>query len=234
MTANCYRCGAPATSREHFPPKSFFPGKAGLQLRTVGSCDLHNNAKSNDDQYVLALICIRAMRGDNLAKRIFLRSILPQMDRAPGFRSTIIDRSAPDGTVVGVDIDRLDAFFDALCCAVFFDRFGEPLDPDVYRMRHVYLDVACSDDAYVARQRSARALFRRFFDFYHSVECRPADKVDEAIYDCHIIAPAGVNASVSIAHTFYGVFEVVSYLTNTNVLMDFRALRRARGEAHSD
>jgi len=199
----------------------------------VGSCDAHNNGKSNDDQYILAVVCIHAMRGDNLAKQIFRRSILPQMDRAPGFRSTILSRSAPDGAVVGVDIDRLDAFFDALSCAVVFDRFGRPLDADVYRMRHVYLDLSCSDTSYAEKQRSARALFQRFFDVYQSVECRPADKIDEAIYDCHIIAPAGTNASISIAHTFYGVFEVVSYLTNTDRVIDLRAPKRATEAAES-
>lgn len=42
------------------PPKAFFPEGERDQLLTVRSCPHHNNAKSNDDLYVLAHICMNA------------------------------------------------------------------------------------------------------------------------------------------------------------------------------
>lgn len=59
MTDYCYICGALASSREHVPPQCIFPeGKdAGIDLRrnlvTVPSCEIHNQHKSHDDEYLL-------------------------------------------------------------------------------------------------------------------------------------------------------------------------------------
>jgi hypothetical protein len=72
----CYYCGERATTREHVPPKGFFSRKANLQLKTVPSCTKHNNAKSHDDQYLLAQIC--TWRGRQLTEKD-----LPQFDQAP-------------------------------------------------------------------------------------------------------------------------------------------------------
>ncbi|AXH64146.2 MULTISPECIES: hypothetical protein [Providencia] len=44
----CYYCGNPATTREHVPPKCFFP--KGSNLITVPSCEIHNNDKSHIDE----------------------------------------------------------------------------------------------------------------------------------------------------------------------------------------
>ena len=51
----CYFCGKEATSKEHVPPKSFFPDKDKhrLNLITVPSCHDHNNKKSGTDEYIL-------------------------------------------------------------------------------------------------------------------------------------------------------------------------------------
>jgi hypothetical protein len=96
----CYYCGQPATTREHAPPKSFFPKKTNLQLKTVPACEKHNNAKSNDDQYLLAHICANAGAGDNLPKRIFLDSIRPQLEFSDKFRRLIAEGSVPQPGVV--------------------------------------------------------------------------------------------------------------------------------------
>jgi len=48
----CYHCGTEATGYEHIPPKSFFPEGSREELITVPSCDLHNQKKSKDDEYV--------------------------------------------------------------------------------------------------------------------------------------------------------------------------------------
>jgi hypothetical protein len=52
----CYYCGNIANTREHAPPKIFFPNSLRDNLVTVPSCSLHNNAKSNSDEYIFQLI----------------------------------------------------------------------------------------------------------------------------------------------------------------------------------
>jgi hypothetical protein len=59
----CYMCDAPATSKEHVPPKCIFPERKdsdGQYLRegliTVPSCELHNSKKSADDEFLMVSI----------------------------------------------------------------------------------------------------------------------------------------------------------------------------------
>ena len=48
----CYFCGGEVSGVEHIPPKSFFPKGKRENLITVESCDIHNQNKSKDDEYV--------------------------------------------------------------------------------------------------------------------------------------------------------------------------------------
>ena len=58
MPKKCYVCGADATSKEHVPPKCFFPEDSTYrqQLITVPSCTKHNADTSADDEYVRNVI----------------------------------------------------------------------------------------------------------------------------------------------------------------------------------
>ncbi|WP_372784999.1 hypothetical protein [Phenylobacterium sp.] len=212
----CYRCGAPGTSREHFPPKAFFPRAANLQLKTVRSCDLHNTEKSGDDQYLLGHICLHAARGQNLAAQVFMRSIMPQITTSKSFAGQF-RADAPDigaGAMYPVDVARFDAFFDALSCAIYFDRFRTQFDPGMHRLRHAYPSLVSADGADNQMARQMRSSFSSFFQRYEDkVERFQSDKVDEVIYGHEMMAPAGTKASITIAHTFYGVFEVITLMT---------------------
>jgi hypothetical protein len=213
----CYRCGALGTTREHFPPKSFFPKGGGLNLKTVRSCELHNNAKSDNDQYVLAQICMTAARGDNLAKERFLCSIAPQIRRYPKFQALLVDgaRSFEGATAYRVDMARFDAFFSALSCAVLFDRFGEVVDEDLFEICHLYPHLHSHEKDEMDEVRRYRSMFKEFFEEHAShIQHFEADKIDEVVYANSIAAPAGLKTSVTIVHVFYGVFEVISRLTN--------------------
>ncbi|MBP2304750.1 hypothetical protein GBZ48_10470 [Azospirillum melinis] len=214
----CYRCSSRATSSEHFPPKSFFPNKGrGLQLRTVPSCDLHNNKKSNDDQYLLAQICMNVAEGENIAKKRFRESIAPQLKRRPAFGAALADGSEvlPDGKVkYKVDVARFDNFFDNLSAAVYFEHFNSQFDKKKHSMRHIYMNFYSDDDGYKRDVNFMNSYMKPFFDDFRNLVVRiEADKIDEAVYSCDIMAPVGAEASITIAHSFYGVFEVISLLT---------------------
>ena len=210
-------CGKPASSMEHVPPKSFFPRGTGLQLKTVPSCSDHNNAKSNDDQYLLAHICLNAAAGENLAGQIFRRSVAPQLTRSEAFKSLLAYGSidlANGARKYKVDTIRFDNFFDHLSCAIYFDRYGNPLDPARHAISHVYLSLSTSDPHELqCRNFLTMSLGHFYTGFQSSISNYEAAKLDESVYMNKIIDPAGNNASITIAHTFYGIFDVVSLLT---------------------
>ncbi|HDX8380283.1 TPA: hypothetical protein RQM98_002565 [Aeromonas salmonicida] len=52
----CYFCGGEVTGVEHIPPRSFFPKGKRRELITVDSCDIHNQEKSREDEYVRAIL----------------------------------------------------------------------------------------------------------------------------------------------------------------------------------
>ena len=68
----CYYqgCTKKGITKEHIPPRSFFPKGEKEQLLTVKSCEIHNNRKATDDQYVLAQICMSAS-SSNREREIF-------------------------------------------------------------------------------------------------------------------------------------------------------------------
>jgi hypothetical protein len=213
----CYRCGEPATSREHFPPKSLFPRGGNLQLKTVPSCTVHNNDKSKDDLYLLTHICLHAAKGDNLPKQIFNRSILPALDRSPKFR-TLMNEGAQwmenGSRRYPVDVSRLDGFFDNLVSAIYFDRYGSPLSSETHVIRHIYPSFQ-SDDPDLQRETTfAEKIVGQFAsDFADQVSHFEAAKIDEMVYANTIMDPVGNLASITIIHVFYDVFKVISYLT---------------------
>jgi hypothetical protein len=52
-----------------------------------------------------------------------------------------------------------------------------------------------------------------FKEHQHRMEHYEADKIDEVVYSNKVIDPLGTEGSITIAHTFYGVFEVISLLS---------------------
>ena len=54
----CYWCGVPASSREHVPPKCFFPRRCRASLTTVGACSEHNQGYSEDDRHARAIMVL--------------------------------------------------------------------------------------------------------------------------------------------------------------------------------
>jgi hypothetical protein len=65
----CYCCEKIATTKDHIPPKCFFPEKKHLgndssdyrsNLITVPACSKHNNARSRDDEYAAAVIAMNS------------------------------------------------------------------------------------------------------------------------------------------------------------------------------
>ncbi len=105
----CYFCGAPATSREHVPPKCIFPERkdvSGLDFRknlwTVPSCIEHNLLKSSDDEFLLA--CIAPLIGNNFLGYYHTKTKVARAD--DHHKGRLIDSVVRDrSTIYSVDSD---------------------------------------------------------------------------------------------------------------------------------
>lgn len=86
----CYMCHSEETSKEHVPPKCFFPthrevsGKISFRqnLITVPSCNEHNSEKSGDDQFLLSIITSH-IENNPIAQRIFSTRVMRTLRRKP-------------------------------------------------------------------------------------------------------------------------------------------------------
>jgi len=215
--ARCYRCGEKATSREHYPPKALFPKNSKLQLKTVPSCFLHNSARSNDDQYFLAHIAIHCSREGNLARDTFVNKVLPQVRQSGGYAAVLIDGSETlgDGTrAYRVDVERIDRVLDSICHATFYAHFRKRFDDEKHRLHHRYPNFISSDAEDNALNTSAQEFIEQLSKVHPDMTAPTSMDVDmQPVYFCNVIAPLGDEGSITLHHTFYGAFNVVSLLT---------------------
>jgi hypothetical protein len=120
MSDRCYMCAAEATTREHAPPRSFFPSGLRDGLVTVPSCTKHNNDNSADVEYVRNVIV-----GAYPVNEVGL-SLLPKaqrsFDRSPALFVQTYRESWPALTPEGQSaIFRLDMVrFDSVMAAIAY------------------------------------------------------------------------------------------------------------------
>lgn len=215
---NCYfqGCHEKGVTKEHIPPRSFFPEGEKHQLLTVKSCVNHNNAKSKDDLYVLAQICMNASPS-NRAREVFQNKIVPQLE----FNNGALRKRLAGGSVnIGkgavkykVDKPRLDDFFTALACGVIFKSCGASL-PSNYIIGHIYHNLEGENTA-------ISETFEKGIDSFYSgkpmdiLEFGDPDTKNEKIYTVTIFGLPEFKSSITIVHNFFGKFKVTSMLTNT-------------------
>ncbi len=119
---SCYMCERPKTSAEHVPPRCIFPEqkdcKSGENFRKnlikVPSCDLHNSAKSCDDEFMLITFASNMMAEDTGG--FYQQSKLMRiLDRKPHVFAELLNNSTPV-TLVDKDGSRKNT------CAFHLDR----------------------------------------------------------------------------------------------------------------
>lgn len=202
------------STKEHIPPKAFFPKEEKEQLLTVKSCVEHNNAKSKDDLYVLAQICMNASPS-NRAREVFLDKIKPQLNFNNDALKKRLAKGAvqlPDGSVkYKVDIQRLDLFFTALSCGIIFKSCGNSL-PNYYSVAHIYPNFSFEQDLNSAN------LEKEIEKFYSGkpptfMEFGKPNTNNERIYTVEIFGGPQFQSNITIVHLFFGKFKVISMLT---------------------
>jgi len=212
----CYfqGCNEDGVTREHIPPKAFFPLGDNNQLLTVRSCRKHNNAKSIDDTYVLAHICMNSSP-NNRAREVWKSRLAKQLDYNNGAFRKMLTAGAqvlPDGSVrYQIDVQRLDAFFTALSCGIVFSACGESL-PDHYRVSHIYHSLEYGDPLW----KSMAEQNERFYSgcIPDLMEFGDVDAQNTKIYTVKMIGLKSFGSSITLVHEFYGAFKVTSMLFN--------------------
>jgi hypothetical protein len=211
----CYFQGCPkkGVTKEHIPPRSFFPDGEKEQLLTVKSCEEHNNGKSTNDLYALAQICMNASPS-NRAREVFLNKVVPQL----GFNKGALRKKLADGAVplgngavqYKVDVARLDDFFTALSCGIIYKSCGSSL-PANYKVSHVYHNFQSGVDQDTRELEDAIGTLYsgQPMDF---MEFGELDARNERIYAVTIFGIPQFQSSITIVHIFFGVFRVTSML----------------------
>lgn len=215
-STNCYYqgCNESGITKEHIPPRSFFPAGEKEQLLTVKSCEKHNNAKSKDDLYVLAQICMNASPS-NRAREVFINKVAPQLEFNNGaLRKRLADGAVPLGNGAvkyKVEVARLDDFFTALSCGIIYKSCGSSL-PANFKISHVFHSLQSEADP--QRREIEDAINTPYsgkpMDF---MEFGDPDAKNERIYTATIFGIPKFQSSITIVHWFFGVFKVTSMLT---------------------
>ena len=140
MALTCYMCDEKATTKEHVPPRCFFPKKTeSLDLRkqliTVPSCEDHNSSKAKDDEYLHCLLSMTVQESLPFHK-VIVSKLLRTFKRSPGVKALFNTRQPvlaldPDTKLilpteaVRIDMARFNKFIDHLARAVYFHHFGQ-------------------------------------------------------------------------------------------------------------
>ncbi|MBV4516175.1 MULTISPECIES: hypothetical protein [Pseudomonas] len=125
----CYMCDAPATSKEHAPPKCLFPeGKhlsapdnQRISLITVPACDAHNTQKSGDDEYLMYLFTMLPQT-NSYGKVIFNNKVIRASQRKPKLAERIFENTIKIDGKEGNEVDRqrIDTSIGLVARAIFF------------------------------------------------------------------------------------------------------------------
>jgi hypothetical protein len=214
----CYfqGCSQEGDTKEHIPPKSFFPKDHRNNLITVRSCQEHNNEKSGDDIYALAQICLNSSP-KNKAREVFMKSIAPQLGfNNDSLRKLLIEDSKvlENGSVkYKVDVSRLNKFFNALSCGLIYHVSKEQL-PGNYTMHNIYNNLV--DESLTDKEFNLMEIIKHFYDgkVPEILVFGKANLENEDIYTTKIFGLEDFNSSITIVHKFFGHFKVISMLSN--------------------
>lgn len=214
----CYYqgCEREGITKEHIPPKSFFPKDQRNQLLTVPSCEFHNNAKSSDDIYVLAQICMNTSPS-NRSCEVFIERVVPQLDYNSDALRKVLVRDAvplPNGAVrYEVNVERFDHFFTSLSCGIVYKSCQKSL-PINYSIQHVYHNFDDSNES--AQERNLKLILSKFYaeELMEVMDFGQVNALNKTVYSVKIFGVPNFASSITIVYEFFGIFRVTSMLTN--------------------
>ena len=163
-STTCYMCASAPTSVEHVPPKCLFPEQKDLptgvdlrkQLITVPSCDVHNTAKSKDDEYLLYALLLNVPNNETAENHAFTKvqravkrnpSVFAQFAQAqlPVLVEDNLTGEVQHTVAMRVDLDRLKGSLESIARALYFHHFGKSWTGKVLPYPHFVLAITEPD-----------------------------------------------------------------------------------------
>lgn len=124
----CYMCDEKASTKEHVPPRSFFPIGHRQDLITVPSCDTHNHENSDDVEYVRAVV-VQQLETKGIARTHFQDKVLRSYQRNPKLLARMFSRITPitvDGqetVIFEIEIDTFQLILKSVAYALYRHDF---------------------------------------------------------------------------------------------------------------
>ncbi|MGL4843101.1 MAG: hypothetical protein ACRC2Y_00465 [Aeromonas veronii] len=233
--AECYYpgCVNEASTKEHIPPRSFFPDNKKENLMTIKSCPIHNNEKTKDDIYVLSQVCFSVLSsGEEHDKgsvsEVFTKKVIPQLlHNNKALLSTIMKKRVrvDGGYKFPVDLKRMNSFFDCLSFGVLFKKTNKKIDVNNYRVNHRYVSLS-TDNVDEGGSDSHEPMMSYFDKLFLSNDLNSIEfsfgtmkKYSLDIYSVKILGADSLmenddfTSSITVIHTFFNKFNVISLLT---------------------
>jgi len=129
VSDQCYMCDKPGPTREHVPPRYFFPRSHWAELVTVPSCDAHNHDNSLDVEYVRNVL-VTSFRVNHIG-RTHSKKAIRSFQNSPRLAAQTFSggiRVLVDGVETGMynaDLSRIKRVFSAMASALYFHTFRE-------------------------------------------------------------------------------------------------------------
>ncbi len=119
-------CDQLATSKEHFPPRCFFPDTYRENLNTVPSCEAHNSARSKDDEY-FRLMIYSHFGNDQQMQLEGARWATRAVRNNPRLRSFFLNPRPVGDRLIAFDVDetRINNEIEHIARAAYFFEFHE-------------------------------------------------------------------------------------------------------------
>ncbi len=121
----CYKCNRHSCTREHVPPKSFFPENKRNNLITVPSCEKHNLDNSPDVEYVRNILtCF--LQANHEGIKLGVTKTYRSFKRSQKLLHSTFRSSSPikinndNSAIVQYDIIRFDNIMKSIADAIYF------------------------------------------------------------------------------------------------------------------
>jgi hypothetical protein len=134
-------CERPAVSKEHTPPKCVFPEQKDTNgkdyrrgLITVPSCEIHNSAKSLDDEYLM-MVLTSYFNNNQAAQNQIKSKITRAWTNTPTKSASVVKNlrtisiSGEQKYAYEVDTPRFNKSLSWMANGLFYHVYGKPIDP---------------------------------------------------------------------------------------------------------
>lgn len=176
----CYFCGDPATSKDHVPPRSFFPEAKDLppgspdlrsSLITVPSCNIHNQHFSKDDE-IAAYTILMHHDSNNSATQQFSTKAMRAFLRRPAILKRILAKSKrvlvrePGGILLKptlafrIDVPLIERVMEKIARGLYFHDFNTQWQSDFLLASHgILMNDSLAPDGPLAKHTALLELY---------------------------------------------------------------------------